>query len=506
MIGGGIAGCGSAWALARSGFDVTLFEARKQVSGNARTFDWSFKEATNGAIDMVKSCVSVTAWPPDYYKNYTALLEHLKIETQQIPLSWFLYSKVPGAEGTLWAADPEVYPGSLRKVFEKDFKIYHMVERFAAHTTDLFTLAWLPSKKNDSVSMYTNHTGLGLFNPLNVVPLYSLFKLAGGSDLWWDVIFTPHYTASFLVDELRPFPAVFGPLIEAQIPLNPNKGNAQKSVNKETGEVKCNLTTCVTWKDAGKGIRSVFEKLMTNVNLKENLRVREVVVLSNGKKRVYDEHDGYIDVDRVVFACPSNAVGNILKSHGTLEEIILSTPVYADDHHPSTGHMHAVMHSDPKVISEDVRDEIVKRASNYVEVTRMKDGSINIENQYNFGVQTVSENVHEMPLDKKPVMLISHALGEGKEIDPSKIRGTGNHARAHPLYSGWNVAAQLSLRLIQGKDGVFYCSNWTTPGNCHDMSLLSGFIAAHAVGAEYPFPDNKEAKKDFNRLRDLMGI
>ena len=42
--------------------------------------------------------------------------------------------------------------------------------------------------------------------------------------------------------------------------------------------------------------------------------------------------------------------------------------------------------------------------------------------------------------------------------------------------------------------------------NCHDMSLLSGIICAHAVGAKYPFEKYKEAKKDFNRLRDLMGI
>jgi predicted NAD/FAD-binding protein len=121
-------------------------------------------------------------------------------------------------------------------------------------------------------------------------------------------------------------------------------------------------------------------------------------------------------------------------------------------------------------------------------------------------VQTSGVKVHELPLQKKPVMLISHALGEGKAIDPALVRGTGNHARAHPLYSGWNVAAQLSLRLVQGKDGVYYCSNWTTPGNCHDMSLLSGFACAHAIGAAYPFPENKEAKKDFSRLRDLMGI
>ena len=69
-----------------------------------------------------------------------------------------------------------------------------------------------------------------------------------------------------------------------------------------------------------------------------------------------------------------------------------------------------------------------------------------------------------------------------------------------------HTASQLSLRLVQGRHGVYYCSNWTTPGNCHDMSLLSGFICAHAVGAAYPFPEDVEANKDFHRLRDLMGI
>ena len=226
-------------------------------------------------------------------------------------------------------------------------------------------------------------------------------------------------------------------------------------------------------------------------------------------QRVYDENDGYVDVDRVVFACPSNAVGNILKKHGYFEEVILSTPVYADDHHPSTGHMHAVMHSDSSVIAPEYREEVVKRASNYVEVTRLGDpenGPINIENQYNFGVQTPGPGVSDTPPEKKPVMLISHALGEGKSIDDGLVRGEGNHARAHPLYSGWNVAAMLSLRLVQGKNGIYYCSNWTTPGNCHDMSILSGFICAHAIGADYPFPEDAEAKKDFHRLRDLMGF
>lgn len=507
VIGGGIAGCGTAWSLRQSGFKVTLFEARQQISGNARTFDWDFSPFRSSSDDeqTVKSCCSVTAWPPLFYKNYTCLLNKLNIETVHQPLSWFLNSKVPGAVGTLWAADPTPYDGSLRNVMKKDFAIYDRVVRFSNTMCNLLTFRWAPWRWNDTPSMYDSHTGLGLLNPMNVVPLYSLFRLMGGSELWWQVVFTPHYTASFLVDELRPFPAVFGPLIEAQIPLLPNKDNAQsfKSVRSDND---CNITTCQTWKDAGKGIREVFDKLVKDIDLRENTRIREVEVLPNGKKRVHDEYDNYIDVDRVVFACPANAVGNIYKRCGWLANTIFSTLVYADDHHPDSGHMHAVLHSDGTVIDERFRDDCLKRASNYVEVTKKPDGSINIENQYNFGVQTPGPGVYDLPLDKKPVMLISHALGEGKAIDEKKIVGTANHARAHPLYSGWNVMAMLSLRLVQGKNGIYYCSNWTTPGNCHDMSFLSGLVCAHAIGARYPFDQDVEAKKDFGRMRDLMGF
>ena len=65
----------------------------------------------------------------------------------------------------------------------------------------------------------------------------------------------------------------------------------------------------------------------------------------------------------------------------------------------------------------------------------------------------------------------------------------------------------LSHRLLQGDGGVWYCASWATPGNAHDLSLLSGFAAAHAaIGAPYPFPDDKLAHRDFLKLRRLMGL
>lgn len=508
VVGGGIAGCGAAWMLARDGFEVHLYEARPNLSGNARTFDWT------GFADGLarKSCVSVTAWPPLLYKNYEALLKEFEVETMPMPLSWFLNSKVPGYEGTLWGADPRCddEKNTLRRVFADDFAKYQRAEKLVGKVTAFFTgRAWAPWRRGDEPSMYDNHTGLGLLNPFNVIPLYKVCRWYGVSDVWWDVVFTPYYTASFLVDELRPFPAVFGPIIEQQIPLNPTPENSWHGESPNKGPDHCKLTTCVTWKDAGDGIRSVFAKLvrgLDSVNL--NTRVLSVELLKDGTKRVVDEHDNVRIVDRVVFACPCNAIGNMIENipNNSLENVVLNSPEYADDHHPDSGHMHAVMHSDASVIDEKYRSEFLNRGSNYVEVTRLSDGKINIENQYNFGVQTPGHGVYDMPLDKKPVMLISHALGEGKSIDKALVRGGGNHARAHPLYSPWNVASQISLRLCQGRNGLYYASNWTTPGNCHDMSLLSGFLCAHAIGAEYPFPEHKDAEKDFHRLNDLMGV
>eukprot|EP01063_Lacrimia_lanifica_P032337 TRINITY_DN550_c3_g1_i1.p1 TRINITY_DN550_c3_g1~~TRINITY_DN550_c3_g1_i1.p1 ORF type:complete len:754 (+),score=323.05 TRINITY_DN550_c3_g1_i1:199-2262(+) len=488
VIGGGIAGSGCAYALSKAGFDVTLYEARAHLSGNARTFDW---ENVDGK--MCRSCVSVTAWPAHLYKNYVALLKEIDVKTAPQHLSWVLNSKVPGHEGILWAADPDPQNSSLRQHFEKDFSRYGMAVKLVDFVTKTMTLSW-----GYDQSMYSLQAGLGPLNPFATLPLHHISRIFGVSREWWDIVFTPHYTASFLTDKLDNMVAVTGPLIESQIPLNPVEGY-------NTAPNPRRLTTCETWADAGVGIQEVFEKLTRNVKVFVNTRVLKVFRdEKTGTITLSDEYGGGGEFDRVVFACPCNAVGNIHEEHNWIEGAILGSPEYADDHHPSTGHMHAIMHNDASIIPEDMREAVLERGSNYVEVTKKADGTLNIENTYNFGVQTPA--AVGLPLDKKPPMLITHALGEGRTIDPEKIVGTGNHARAHPLYSGWNLASLLSLRLAQGRNGIYYCANYTTPGNCHDMSLASGLVVAQAIGAPYPFEHIAGAKSDFNMLRTLMGV
>ena len=119
-----------------------------------------------------------------------------------------------------------------------------------------------------------------------------------------------------------------------------------------------------------------------------------------------------------------------------LANAILTTFVYANGQHSNSGRMHTVLHSNGTVIEEKHWKECPKRASKYAKVTRKTDGSLNIKNQSNFGVQTPGPVIYNLPLDQKPVTLISHALGAGKAIDAGLVVVTANHAQGHPLYCG----------------------------------------------------------------------
>ena len=81
VLGGGIAGFGAAHSLCSSGTSVDLFEACKQVGGNAKTHEWP---------DGVVTGLSVLAWPSDYFRNYAALLHKLGLPTASVHLPFFI--------------------------------------------------------------------------------------------------------------------------------------------------------------------------------------------------------------------------------------------------------------------------------------------------------------------------------------------------------------------------------------------------------------------------------
>ena len=159
----------------------------------------------------------------------------------------------------------------------------------------------------------------------------------------------------------------------------------------------------------------------TDINLYTSTYIHEVEVLSKGRKHIHDKYNHTLNVDHMVFACLAIVVVNIYKRCGCLASAIPSAFVYVNDHDPDSGHIHTVLHSDGTTIEDQHWEECLKRTTNYVGITEWTDNSVTIENQYNFGVQTPGPGTYNLPLDKKPVMLISYTFGIKKAINKGLV-------------------------------------------------------------------------------------
>jgi predicted NAD/FAD-binding protein len=61
------------------------------------------------------------------------------------------------------------------------------------------------------------------------------------------------------------------------------------------------------------------------------------------------------------------------------------------------------------------------------------------------------------------------------------------------------------MRLVQGRRGIHYCGSFTTPEGGHDLSFLSGLVAARSVGAAYPFAlDDSAAVADYHQMQRIL--
>jgi len=86
--------------------------------------------------------------------------------------------------------------------------------------------------------------------------------------------------------------------------------------------------------------------------------------------------------------------------------------------------------------------------------------------------------------------------------------GYVENKRNHPKLEPRNLTIALLLGYaLQGAQNAYYCGSWTTPGNGHDLSLLSGFCVAESIApGSYPFSSDKAARDDFVQMSRLMNL
>lgn len=444
VVGGGIAGTAAAWSLERAGFPVTLLEKAKALGGNARTHRWSTPQGE------VESPLLVIAWPGRFYHNYHLLLESLGVERTPIPIRYF----VRHPQGA-FTQDGQ---GELDRVHAADFARWRRLIGFVRRVNDVFLGA------DRSPSLYH----FSYFNPLNLVTLYRLARLFGITRAFWHRIFVPVHVATLITREMEDVPAVVAPLIEDIVPL----------------ERPCEMAT---WVGAP---RQVFDRMTKG--FASSVRTDcEVVSIrrDGGGYRIETKAGEVFEADRVVLACQAPAALAALDRPTWLERRLLSRVRYVDRDDPAFARF--TVHSDPSILPAADRERILADFNTYVETDDT--GHLECTFVLSAGNPNLKAAGHPMFVtfnSRKPIAKV-----EGEFALPNPT---------HALALG-NLATMLALRAIQGRRGIYYCSGYTTPEGAHDLSFLSGLVAARALGADYPFgPENTLALADFHQMQRLM--
>jgi predicted NAD/FAD-binding protein len=444
VIGGGIAGVGAAWSLHRAGYEVDIFEKGSALGGNAKTFRWATED---GHAD---SPLLVVAWPRMYYHNYELLLGELGVGITTLPISYFV--QTPDGH---FCQDGQT---AVQRRFSRELRRWKKLVAFVTKVNDLF----MPRNKHDSLYHFS------YFNPLNLIPLYSLARLFGISSAFWDTIFVPIHCASFITTSMKRVPAVLLPLLESIVPLE-------------------EPTQMGTWQGAP---RQVFDRMTEafadNVHTDHEITS---VKRADGRFVITDKHGRSYEADKVVFACDATSVLNSLESPSWLQRTLFSNAQYVDDVDPTFAKF--VIHSDTTILPEKHRDRILSDFNTYSEI----DQAGALECTFVISAQNPSTKDAGVP------MLVT--FNSRKAIDKVQKRVDLPHP-THTM-SLRNLIIMSMVRYLQGKDGMYYCGTFTTPEGGHDLSFMSGLVAAHAIGAPYPFSrDNPDAVADFHLMQKMM--
>lgn len=473
VVGGGIAGTSAAWALRKAGYTVHLFEARAELGGNAKTCSWgacASAEASFAAVagdsaphagaELITG-LSVLAWPAAYFNNYRLLLAELKQDTTSVDLPFFVQQETDGAVIAHNKTTPRV------QELGPEFTRWRRMVRFVRAVNNFLT-----GTDPAQPSLYA----MSYLNPLNLLPLRFLSRCFGVSDDFWLNVVVPIYSSSFLTAKLDSVPAVIAPVLHDLIPLDA-------------------VPTMLTWKTSS---ADVFRAASKGLELHLNTRVTGIHRERDGLLRLNasdaDGNTSSATFDRVVLACNADAALAMQSSAGWLERLLLGSVTYTDDSDDTF--LEGTIHSDPSVLPAEYRSEILASYANYI--LNRADGTW--ENTFCVGSWVPAVQ----PYKSRPPMLITY--NPRKDMPIANARGTVSNRRAHPDLSLRNLIIMSLMRLIQGRNGVVYCGSYATPGNGHDLSCLSGLLAARTLGADYPFAADKRAAADCDRLAALMGL
>jgi predicted NAD/FAD-binding protein len=512
VVGGGIAGCACAYSLKKAGFDVTLFESRDELGGNAQIGAFTTK-GSSGSTTTVTQDLSVLYWCPIFYRNYMALLKAIAVEPQVVSLPYVIKTNAKAitdssSSNSVWhyytpagtALHEQVTSSDLLSRFHDDFVKFDRMIVWVKAINNVFCLDSEPSF----------YKAAGLFNrvnPLNYISFRGITKVFMISDEFYETIIRPFHGVQFTTHEIDSVPAAAWTVLDEIVPLTKSR-------------------THMSWGPGNS--REVFEKMTKGCDVRLGTRVTHVVTSNRNASSVpsltvsfndakNDANGSQENFDRVVLAVPSQYAANIVAASQQQEKRLASffaqTILRAVQYHDDVVHgdwnlwAEVPVHQDAVNAIDDAtyREKLLQHAAFVCDHDAANSGNI----MYHSIVSSWSPAVKKVCGSNTPSpMIMTQCLHPHIHIDQAKLVRRFSAPRAHPDMSMKNMVVTQMLRHLQGRDGVYFCGNWTAPGNGHDLSLTSGLVVASAIvdGGFYPFEIDRSAKKDFKMMQRFMGV
>ena len=314
IIGGGVSGLGTAWALHHhpEQFDFRIYEAQSRIGGNAITVDMPQEDGSSIPFD-----ISVTACIPSAYHHIVLVMQQYGIDLVDTRFSYSVKYK-----GGVYAHD---YDSDIRRQLLPEIEKFQKLLR---------RLQWF-GRLN-----HTKSALLNALNPFNYVSMGTLLNLGRFSGDFRYKILKPMFVNFLMATNVFDMPAaLFSRYLEF---FDIETATPMQSWDQGTRRVYENLSA--EFRD-----KIYLERPVRKVYRREN----EVVVEDeNGNREAYDD---------VVFACNANQTLMMLDQPTLLETSMLSSVRYE-----SELHNHTIVHSDASVLPDTEVRELDTR-SNHIE-------------------------------------------------------------------------------------------------------------------------------------------
>jgi predicted NAD/FAD-binding protein len=187
--------------------------------------------------------------------------------------------------------------------------------------------------------------------------------------------------------------------------------------------------------------------------------------------------------------CQAPSILAALEQPSWLQRTLLGRVCCVDDDDPTFSRF--VVHSDTSIFPESHREHILSDYNTYTEVDE--------EGQMECTFVVSAQNPALKDLGRPMLVTFNSKKAIGRIETQIELPNP-----THTLSLG-NLSNMLMLRLLQGRGGLHYCGSFTTPEGGHDLSFLSGLVAARSIGAAYPFAwDDSPAVADYHQMQRIM--